>query len=345
MGLFKSIFIIVAFGIMLFFIQISCHAQLFKPFYHIPCENIQMFKEKVSISLTIEEKDNAESVVMINNPNNWKIIRPVLLNPSEVLELVYFENDSLIIKAKNRSLVTTERNKVIVMAKIRENCIDTLGIISIKYSSQLFKRIRYLGRIELGYLINSVSFSDRSILSDESYLENSNQGWLMGLEIIEFRAPSSLLYLGMSLGVNYISLAMSSSRINSGTNNVSVNEYLITIRGDLPFYFIDQKLKDFSFRTYLSFPFLQTASISSNNNNRQNISLNNKSNLKLFYGIGINYNISKWFAIEYRNSLESYESINTNRQIGSKINYNTIKSEIIFSLINVYDNLNELLSD
>ena len=87
MVLLKSIIITAIFGIILFSIPIPIHAQIFKPFYDIPCENIQMFKERVSISLTIEERDSTESEVIIHNPNNWEIIKPVLMKPSEVLEI------------------------------------------------------------------------------------------------------------------------------------------------------------------------------------------------------------------------------------------------------------------
>jgi len=228
-----------------------------------------------------------------------------------------------------------EINNLIVLGKYGQNCSDTIMNISINYTAQLFKKIRFLGRVELGYLNNGITYSDKSILTKERYLILSNSGLSLGCELVEYRTP--VLYLGMSVGVNAYLTTLMNVKSDSSINKVSLTDLMVNIRWDLPFYFIQKSLKDLSFRCYLTFPFLYSGSLSPG--------LNDNNNLQLYMGVGLNYNLTRWSALEFRSILVNYDSNNSSLLSGSKINYNTVKSELIFSFTNVYDNLYELLSE
>jgi hypothetical protein len=326
-------------------IQLSynyCYAQLLRPYYQKPCEHLKISSKTLNLNFIVNEGIDKEFIIEISNPNNYSIQKPYFNKITQSLEIISYDSTKIIIKPKNSLIDFKEKNKIVILANLNPICTDTLEIISVNYSNQLFKKIRFLGRLEFGYLNNVVSFSDKSIQTNETYKEESNTGFALGCELVEFRAPAKLLYFGMSLGFNLYYSSITSYKNESFTNRISSQDLLMNFRGDLPFYFINKDLKDLSLRFYLSFPFFYTGSLSTDNKALQ---LNDYNNLKLFYGFGINYNLSKWCALEIKNSLENCQSYSTLLQIGSKINYNMIKSEFIFSFTNVYDNLYELLSE
>ncbi len=94
--------------------------------------------------------------------------------------------------------------------------------ISINYTAQLFKKIRFLGRVELGYLNNGITYSDKSILTKERYLILSNSGLSLGCELVEYRTP--VLYLGMSVGVNAYLTTLMNVKSDSSINKVSLTD-------------------------------------------------------------------------------------------------------------------------
>lgn len=313
----------------------NCNAQLLRPSYQAPCERLTTVYKSVSITYDVSEGVKKDFVAKIINPKNYPLQEPYFSTPSQALEISSFDNSKLALKPKMSIVNEKERNKIVIMANLNSHCSDTLEVLTVNFTPLLFKKIRFLGRVEFGYLNNNVTNSIKNSQTNERYQEGSSSGLVLGCELVEFRAPENLLYFGMSFGLNdYIS---SMTSITTASNKVSTNDLLINFRGDLPFYFVNKKLKDLSLRFYLSFPFLQTGSISSNVNG-----LNDKNDVNLYYGLGLNYSLTKWCAIEFKNVLENGVS---SRSGTNMIYSNMIKSELIFSFTNVYDNLHELLSE
>ncbi len=324
--------------LILFFIVVSSvYPQLLRPTYYRPCNDNPSIYEKLNLTFVINEKSKNELLVKIKNPYHMGLDTIYFTQPNNALTMSLLNDSTIVMQPLNPKIELKEKNNLIIKGKVAQTCVDTIMNVSVLYNAQLYKKWRYLSRVELGFVNNGVTFSDKSILTNERYKVENNSGYLLGCELIEYRSPSELLYLGLSLGVNGYWSNIKSIKSDSVVSMISSSDILFNFRGDLPFYFLNKNEKDLSLRFYLSFPFLCSSSLSS--------SMNDKSNLKLYYGFGLNYNLTKWCALEIKSALVNSESFNSALISGSKINYNTLKSELIFSFINVYDNLYELISD
>lgn len=330
----------VIFIISLFIISASplC-AQLLRPTYKATCPDYPTMYENRKLTFDFNDNTQKELLIKINNPKSLKIDSVYFTKPSSLLRIQAFNDSTVVFKPLTPKTEQTERNNLIVIGKLSQGCSDTLINISVHYTAKLFRHLRFLSRVELGYLNNMVTFSGKSSLTGERYMEESNPGLILGGELVEWRASPENYNFGLSIGFNSYFSSMTSITNDTSKTQISTKELLFNLRGDLPLQIIHKSLKNLSLRIYYHIPLLLPSfgSLSPG--------INDKIIFKPFIGFGLNYNLSKWCSLELKNTLEYCESDNTNIQANTKINYNMLKSEFIFSFINVYDNISELISE
>jgi len=210
-----------------------------------------------------------------------------------------------------------------LMNQNTDNCIDTLAIINCENKTLHFSPYSFFKKIEFGYISNKIMQSER--ISDpfgEDYNLTSSNGYLIGIEFLEVRAPAELGQAGISLGITYRNYELEGTYRQEESGVKSASEVLLELRFELPFLFIQKDLKNLSFRGYfsLSDQFSLYGKINSTSN--KNI-LNDQLKANSELGCGLNWNFYKDYGIESRIMFSNYNSMPT------KISFTTSRIEVL----------------
>jgi hypothetical protein len=317
------------------------HSQLLRPFYVDCCKELEHKRTDLSFRYEIDGfPADPQSVTLINDAGYDLIVDTSSVFPEWINE-VRFEGEELVVDVLPYYSVADLKFEFAVLAEICYSCTDTLYVVEVEYTVRKYQQMKFLQWAEVGYINSNISNSVKSIFGNEVYEDMTNHGFLVGLNIFEYKSPSYLSDFGLSLAILYRQAGLSGFKDGISTTVQSSSDISLRFVGDLPLTFVSDDIGAVSLKTYLTLPGMSLSNLHFDGDAGD---LNDNITLNIAYGLGVKYQISRSVAVEARMIINEFETNSDQDFSSDKITYDDVRNEITISVNNLYEKINDIFT-